>query len=96
MPPQDELEKEEVKEEPKFNLLTHVANETRAYLNAVNVVAISLEADLQNLFAQKREMEKVLVSLAKHKSVEDFQTQTIKSLDAEIKRIDDKLLSNRK
>ena len=50
MPPQEEHDKEESKAEPEFSLMTHVTNETHAYLNAINVVAISFEADQRNLY----------------------------------------------
>ena len=61
---------EEKKMEPaRSTLLDHVQHETRNYLESMKMVALTLEADLADLKAQKLEMEKYLDTLKKHKEI---------------------------
>jgi hypothetical protein len=50
MPPQEEIvEKEESKDQPKFDLVAHVTKEARAYLNCISAVGVSIAADIEKL-----------------------------------------------
>lgn len=58
------------------------------------MVALSLEADLQDLHAQKIEMEKYVEGLSKHKEIQMSMAQTIKEFERRIKQLTDKISSN--
>ncbi len=50
MPPQEEIvEQEDSKDQSKFDLMAHIAGETRAYLNFITTVGFSMAADVENL-----------------------------------------------
>ncbi len=95
MPPQEEaVEQEESKDQPKFDLITHAAKETLGYLNYLAIVGVSMAADIQNLQSQKRDLERILTSLGKHKGPEQMMTQTISSITDEINLLTKKISSN--
>ena len=75
-------------------MVEHVAKETRAYLNCIAMVGISMAADIDNLQQQKRGAEQLLSSLGKHKGSESLTQQLISSLSADMKLLTDKITSN--
>ena len=95
MPLQEEaVELEESKDQPKFDLATHAAKETLGYLNYLAIVGVSMAADIQNLQSQKKDAERLLASLGKHKSPELIMTQAITSIADEINFLTKKISSN--
>ncbi len=73
IPPQEEaVEQEESKDQPKFDLVSHAAKETQGYLNYLTIVGVSMAADIKNLQSQKRDTERNLASLGKHKGPENL------------------------
>ncbi len=73
MPPQEEtVEQEESKEKPEFDLVSHSTKETLSYVNCLAIVGVSMAADIQNLQTQKRDNERNLATLGKHKDTEDL------------------------
>lgn len=66
-PPQEEISQEEHKGEYEFDLVAHISKECRAFMSALKIVDVSLEADIQVLLQQKTEMEKVLANFGKLK-----------------------------
>ncbi len=95
MPPQEEvIEEEESKDQPKFDLVTHAAKETLGYLNYLAIVGVSMAADIQNLQSQKKDAEKLMGSLGKHKGPELIMTQAISSITDEINLLTKKISSN--
>ena len=58
------------------------------------MVALTLEADLQDLHAQKVEMEKCVEGLSKHKEIQMSMAQTIKEFERRIQQLTDKIVSN--
>ena len=74
MPPQEEaVEQEERKDQPEFDLVSHAAKETLSYLNYLAIVDVSMAADIQNLQTHKKDAERNLASLGKHKGPEDLK-----------------------
>ena len=95
MPLQEEaVELEESKDQLKFDLATHAAKETSGYLNYLAIVGVSMAADIQNLQSQKRDTERILASLGKHKGPEQTMTQAISSIADEINFLTKKISSN--
>jgi hypothetical protein len=95
LPQQEEaVEQEESKDQPKFDLITHAAKETLGYLNYLAIVGVSMAAEIQNLQSQKRDGEKLMASLGKHKGPELFMTQAISSITDEINLLIKKISSN--
>ncbi len=95
MPPQEDMSAEESKEQPKFDLFTHITKEGRAYISAMTMVALSLEADIKDLVAKKRDIEKVVNSLGKHQEFSKGMLQLISEFDEKIKRLGDKVAVNK-
>ena len=59
-PPQEEIEiidVEERKGNEAFDLVAHVSKECKVFVQAMQMVGLSLEADIQNLIDQKKTIE---------------------------------------
>ena len=71
--------------------MAHVARETQAYLNCVQMVGVSMAAEVKILMERKAETEKTLGVLGKHKALEVVTQQAIGMISSEIKILSDKL-----
>ncbi len=72
-----------------------MTKEGRAYISAMTMVALSLEADIKDLFSKKRDIEKVVGSLGRHQEFTKGLNQTITEFDEKINRLGEKVAANK-
>ena len=91
MPPQEDTAVEESKEQPKFDLFTHITKEGRAYISAMTMVALSLEADIKELAVRKKDLDNMVSSLGRHQEFAGGMKQLITEFSGKIKRLEAKV-----